>query len=464
MLLSLVVVLAIVAGVGQWRFDALGRAGRSLGLITTDTPAEIAAPVGLKLPEQALARPVAAALDSGAPSAAKIAAALKRLLPEKALGHHVGILVAGLDGQALFQRGSGTLTPASTTKLLTSEAALQVLGPMATFRTSVRLVPGTRRLVLVGGGDPYLASTAKTARGLPAPATTDRLAALTAKALRQQGIKAIRLRYDDHLFTGPAVSPTWPASYLADHVVPPISSLWVDEAKGPRGYVADPAAAAAEVFATQLRARGIRVQGKATDVVTPGSATAVASVRSAPLGQIVQRLLDVSDNNAAEVVARHVGLAVEHKASYKGGADAVRKTLTALGVNTTGLSLYDGSGLSRRNRISPRTLVDVIRLAAGPGQDNLRDVVTGLPVAGFTGSLGGRYVEAPHAGLGRVRAKTGTLTGVSALAGIAADLNGDQIVFAFMADKIRPEDTLAARAALDALTATLGACSCGTSP
>jgi len=461
---SLVVVVAVAAGVGQWRFDALGRAGRSLGLIKADTPAEIAAPVGLKLPEQALARPVAAALDSGAPSATKITRALRRLLPEKALGSHVGMLVATLDGQTLFRKGSYALTPASTTKLLTSEAALHVLGPMATFTTSTRLVPGTHRVVLVGGGDPYLASTTKAARGLPAPATTDQLAAQTAKALQGKGIKTIRLRYDDHLFTGPAVSPAWPSTYLPENVVPPISALWVDEAKGSGGYVSDPAAEAATVFAGQLRAHGIRVLGKTADVVTPDGAATLAKVTSAPLGQIVQRLLDVSDNNAAEVVARHVGAAVDHDASFAGATKAVTSTLNDLGVDTARLKLYDGSGLSRRDRITPRTLVDVVRIAAGPGRAELRDVVTGLPVAGFTGSLSSRYVEAPHAGLGRVRAKTGTLTGVSALAGIAVDLDGDQVVFAFMADKIRPADTLAARAALDALTATIGACACGAAP
>jgi len=461
-LLVLLVALGAAAGVGQWRYDALGEAGRRLGLLHEATPAEIAAPVGLNLPQQPMARPVAAELDSGAPAARKITQALQRLLPEKALGSHVGMLVATLDGQTLFQRGSGTLTPASTTKLLTSEAALRVLGPMATFRTSTRLVPGTKQVVLVGGGDPYLASTTKKAQGLPAPATTQQLAARTAKALVARHIKAIRLRYDDHLFSGPAVSPNWPSTYLPENVVPPISALWVDEARGPTGYVSDPAAAATAVFAAQLRARGIRVVGKAADVVVPGNAAELAGVRSAPLGQIVQRLLDVSDNNAAEVVARHVGIAAGGKGSFAGATSAVERTLRRLGVSTAGLHLYDGSGLSRRNRISPRTLVDVIRVAASPTRPQLRDLITGLPVAGFTGSLGHRYVEAPHAGLGRVRAKTGTLTGVSALAGIAADLDGDQVVFAFMADKIKPEKTLEARAALDALTATLGACPCGT--
>lgn len=464
MLLALVVALAVVAGIGQWQYDALGVAGRSLGLIRDQTPAQIAAPPALRLTEQPIARPVSAELDSGAPDARKIARALRGLLPQRALGKHVGMLVATLDGQPLFQRGFGTLTPASTTKLLTSEAALDVLGPMASFQTTVKVVPGTHRIVLVGGGDPYLASTAKKARGLPAPATTARLATLTAQALHARHITRVRVLYDDHLFSGPAVSPSWPSTYLSENVVPPISALWVDEGRGSTGYVRDPATSATQIFAAQLRAQGIRVTGAIADVVVPADAPELARVRSAPLGEIVQRLLGVSDNNAAEVVARHVGLAVGGGGSFAASTRAVAGTLSRLGVDTTGLRLYDGSGLSRLNRISPATLVDVIRFAASADQPNLRDLVTGLPIAGFTGSLTRRYAEAPHAGLGRVRAKTGTLTGVSALAGIATDVDGDQVVFAFMADRVVPAKTLAAQAALDTLTATLGACACGSGP
>src|SRR5690349_24820810 len=88
-------------------------------------------------------------------------------------------------------------------------------------------------------------------------------------------------------------------------------------------------------------------------------------------------------------------------------------------------------------------------------------VVTGLPVSGFTGSLEDRFADAAPQGRGRVRAKTGTLTGVSALAGVATDVTGDPMVFVLMADRVAVPDTLAARDALDRLAADLGACRCG---
>ena len=114
-------------------------------------------------------------------------------------------------GGVVYRHGRGAVTPASTTKLLTTTAALAKLGPMKRFRTTVRQSAG--RLVLVGGGDPFLASSKAASKGLyPTRATLEDLAARTAAALRQQGTTAVRLGYDDSLFTGPKVDPTWPAS------------------------------------------------------------------------------------------------------------------------------------------------------------------------------------------------------------------------------------------------------------
>ncbi len=186
----------------------------------------------------------------------------------------------------------------------------------------------------------------------------------------------------------------------------------------------------------------------------------LARATGAPLAQVVERVLEVSDNEGAEVLARHVGLAVAGKGSSAAGTDAVISTLRRLGVRTAGAEVYDGSGLSRKNRIDPDTLVDVLRLAASEDHPDLRSTVTGLPVAGFTGSLAFRFSEAPVPGRGRVRAKTGTLTGVSALAGVATDLDGVPMVFALVADRVRLRDTLDAQEALDDLAAALGACHC----
>ena len=171
-------------------------------------------------------------------------------------------------------------------------------------------------------------------------------------------------------------------------------------------------------------------------------------------------MLNVSDNEAAEVLARHVGLAVSGEGSFEAGTAAVLQTLRGLGVAVDDARVYDGSGLSRENRLSPETLLDVLRVALEPRHPELDATLTGLPVAGFTGSLTVRFVDAPEAGRGLVRAKTGTLTGVSSLAGTVTDQDGTTMVFALMADRVRLPNTLYARDALDDAAAALAACHC----
>ena len=86
-------------------------------------------------------------------------------------------------------------------------------------------------------------------------------------------------------------------------------------------------------------------------------------------------------------------------------------------------------------------------------------MVSTLPVAGFSGSLDYRFVTGP-AGLGRVRAKTGTLTGVHGLAGKSPRSSGHVLTFAAIADEVPVPRTLAARAQLDRIAAALASCRC----
>jgi D-alanyl-D-alanine carboxypeptidase/D-alanyl-D-alanine-endopeptidase (penicillin-binding protein 4) len=214
------------------------------------------------------------------------------------------------------------------------------------------------------------------------------------------------------------------------------------------------------MFADDLRAAGVKVRPQVRR--TPGSGAAVAEVAGAPLREIVQHTLETSDNDAAEVLAHHVGARLSGSGSFDGGVAGVTATLTKLGVPTDGLRLYDGSGLSRDDRIAPATLTGVLQVAARTPA--LAAVLGGLPVAGFTGSLVERFEDQASApGLGMVRAKTGTLTGVNALAGTVTDLDGDVMTLVLMADEVAPARTLAARQALDDAAAALAGCHCAVS-
>ncbi|MEO5708634.1 MAG: D-alanyl-D-alanine carboxypeptidase/D-alanyl-D-alanine-endopeptidase [Nocardioidaceae bacterium] len=437
-------------------------------------PAQVLPPAGLTLPA---AKPVAAVakgtLETSVDSDA-VRRSLAKLLVDRRLGRHVAVDVAQLsDGAVVFRHGARTVTPASTLKMLTTTAALEALGPEHRFTTRVVATPSSPRITLVGGGDPLLGRDANDPDGTyPARADLDTLARATAKALKGLGRTQVRLSYDASLFTGPSVNPRWQASYVPENVVSPISALWVDEGRDTRGLgyrSPDSALVAGQAFATALRKRGITVRGRPAAAVAPGEAEGgedIASVQGAPLAQVVQHVLEVSDNEGAEVLAHQVAIAEKQPASFAGGARAVRRVLTRLGIDLAGDRIYDGSGLSRQDLITPETLLAVITTVSAAEHPGLRSVVADLPVAGFTGSLAYRFDDADPDALGLVRAKTGTLAeaGVHGLTGTVTSKDGAVMSFVAIADRVKLKNTLAARSLLDQMSAALAGCACTAAP
>ena len=176
-------------------------------------------------------------------------------------------------------------------------------------------------------------------------------------------------------------------------------------------------------------------------------------MQSAPISQLVGEMLKESDNVLAEVLARLVAIERGGTASFTGAATAIREVLPAAGGS---LRLSDGSGLSVDDRLSAADLTSVLGTIAST--ESLRPIVAMLPVAGWDGTLRDRYLTAPESdGAGRVRAKTGTLTGVSCLSGLVVTTSGRLLAFAVLADQVPPtyDGTLQAESALDAVAAAL---------
>jgi D-alanyl-D-alanine carboxypeptidase/D-alanyl-D-alanine-endopeptidase (penicillin-binding protein 4) len=184
-------------------------------------------------------------------------------------------------------------------------------------------------------------------------------------------------------------------------------------------------------------------------------------VASPPLDQVVGHVLGLSDNEGAEVLLRHVGLAAGTGASFSGGAIGVEEALRPLGVPWGGVRVSDGSGLSRANRLPLDTLMAVLALGVEEDRPELRAVVGGLPVAGFDGTLAGRYfARGTSAARGLVRAKTGTLTGSHSLAGTVVNADGALLGFVAVANRVAVRHTLFARDQLDRIAAALADCGC----
>ncbi len=450
-------------------------------------PAQDATAVTQPPPEAVAPLPVLDAAGAPAVDPQALATALGPLVADSALGPNPGVAVVDSEtGQLLYDaRAGAAVTPASSLKIVTALSVLDSYGPQTRFATSV-VAEADGSIVLVGGGDPSLVTVPPDGADGDAagPASLADLADLTAAALAEDGTEQVALRYDAGLFTGAALHPDWDPAFVGLGIVSPVSALAVDpdsEQIDTAALDADPAATSANWFAARLRSAGVTVTG-----VGPGAASAaaaqLASVESLPLSALVDRMLNVSDNDVAEALSRLAAVGRGLPATFQGGAESAAATLAELDIPAAGLVLRDGSGLSRLNRIAPATLATALQHTlgeVGPGEakdsdgagpmagagsaEDTRNALTwvppGLPVGGLTGSLAGRYAtEETAAGAGRVRAKTGTLTGVTSLTGVVETDQGRPLVFAVLGNGTT--DTLAARTALDRVAAGLAACGC----
>ncbi len=410
-----------------------------------------------------------------------------------ALGGSVGAVVLdATSGAVLYSRQADQpRTPASTTKILTGTAVSTALGTATRLTTrTVKAADGA--VILVGGGDPQLRESGEE---YPGDATLADLANRTAVALRaaegsasgsaateasastetsasatgvssSSSVPSVSVLVDDTLFSGPTTSPDWPESLLATCLVRPIMALMVNDGMSPEEVPCDadpdPALAAGRTFARLLTAAGVPVTGE-VGRRRAENAPELASVQSAPVADLIEQTLLRSDNTAAEILAHLAGGKLAGEASFAGGAAATDQALRGLGLSTTGLQLTDGSGLSREDRIPPLLLGQTLARVAANATPQLWPVGSGLPVAGFDGTLATRFdTAATFPGRGEVRAKTGTLTDIGALAGWVVDQNGRLLIFDFVSDKV--VDTEEGRTALDRAASALATCGCTGAP
>ncbi|HEY6500352.1 MAG TPA: D-alanyl-D-alanine carboxypeptidase/D-alanyl-D-alanine-endopeptidase [Streptosporangiaceae bacterium] len=428
-------------------------------------------------PEAGSSPAMASAVGGAMPTGSGLDRALSGVLSSASLGTGVSAEVADQSGHVLWSRSPGQLTaPASTEKVATAVAALAVLGPGQRFSTKVVSGQGDS-IVLVGGGDPTLTAGAAPISDYPQPASLQELAATTARALKAAHRTQVELDYDTSLYTGPGLAPGWPESYVTTGDVTDITALEVDQgrvttsdtpedADDPTNFRAraiEPALEAATSFAGFLARDGITVSGEPSTGAAAHGATVLGSVSSPAVSAMVEQMLLESNNVIAENLARHVALATGHPASFAGGATAETAALARLGVGS-GLQLVDGSGLSPQDQIAPAALVRLLVLASSPQHASLRTAITGLPVAGFAGTLSeGQSVFGGISGPARgvVRAKTGNLSTVAALAGLVYDRNGRVLVFAFNAASVPGAGELDSAAdTLNDAASALASCGC----
>ena len=353
-------------------------------------------------------------------------------------------LLVRQDGEDLFAKDAEEpLIPASLQKLATAQAALSALGPDHLYRTAAiaevlpsgGVLPGD--LYLVGGGDPLLATpeyaSLLAAQGAVPTSLDDLAADLVDRGLTRisGAVIAVEDRYD-----GATEVASWPEGWAQDGVTGALNAVALNQGYqtppgigGTAGLLPEPQPAlrTAALFDDMLEARAVTIPQRPSVAERDrdfDDYAVLGTVESAPLAHYLEFMLVESDNTTAELVLKEIGLAWSGTGSTLDGALAVLDLLAAdAGRPILVFRPADGSGLSMANELSCRQVTDILEIGGADGP-----LASYLPVVGESGTLADRFLDSTA--VGRVRAKTGSLPGVSSLAGFATGSDGRPVTFA----------------------------------
>lgn len=379
----------------------------------------------------------AAASASPSPSASSNrTCSVAELAADPRLAKFSGVVINAATDEVLFDRNANApASTASVMKTLTAAAAILTLGP--NYRVETRVYqdatdPGT--IILVGGGDPTLSKTAAGKQSVYADAP--KLSTLALNVNKKLAATPItKIIVDATLFTGPTWEPSWEKSEMTEGYMSEVTALQVD------GDRANPAAETSRRSTSSVMNAGnafkkaLGANASAATVVAaqmPTDATQIASVSSQPISKWITHMLQVSDNTQAEALARLVALDQGLSGSFASVDSAIKKAIAPLGLNLSGMSIRDGSGLSDYNAVSPTVFAKLMQLVNKPGS-GIELIRQGLPVSAESGSLADRFKGDNIDAAGHIFAKTGWIKKGYTLAGIISAKDSTTLTFAVYA-------------------------------
>lgn len=203
--------------------------------------------------------------------------------------------------------------------------------------------------------------------------------------------------------------------------------------------VANPSAYTADVFKLALAKQGVKLtkEARVTRGKTPVNANMLASKESISLYYLMMPFMKYSNNAHAEILAKSMGRAVYNDGSWNAGLRVVKETLEKDGINTAGIYLEDGSGMSHKNKIPSEKISQV--LFAAQSKDWYKAFERSLPVAGINDRmLGGTLRNRLTSPLvkGKVLAKTGSLNRTDSLSGYVKTKSGQELIFSILTENV----------------------------
>ena len=331
---------------------------------------------------------------------------LDKYINAKSLASPGLLVINPADGKVIADNASNSLRiPASVLKLISTSAALHFLGPDKTFTTTIYSTDKSSSFVIKGGLDPWLTSNATLAK----KNGQKYLPTLITKA-NTENKKKVTVYY---------------------------SGLYEKDITNLKVYLKSKRITGTFKKVDSEKAQSLAVEEK-------------ASLTSLPITEMVKFAIMWSDNTLAD----RLGKAAARKLGHPTDSDGLQKTfeqaMSEMGVETKGMKVFDGSGLSKSNRVSAKTFVELlIKIRNNPQYESIYE---GMPVGGLTGTLQKRFVETAPNAIGHVHAKTGWVDRSVTMAGYVDD-GENEYAFAILADGIKPtwKSRKDARVAMDRL-------------
>jgi D-alanyl-D-alanine carboxypeptidase len=334
----------------------------------------------------------------------------KNLAKAQVLGNP-GILVIDPESQTEIFSSQADVprAPASILKLISSVTAISAFGEDRTFKTSMNSTEDPGTFVLLGEYDPWLTTSSKEAVKFRRALSTKLVGAISSSGAN-----------------------------LEDATIE-FNGVFEKDIANLRAF-----------YGKKVKFKRVTK----TEVNSFTNLNQIAEINSPTLGEIIGFTLLWSDNTLAQRIAQNSAEAFGFSRESEGLNQAFQKTLKEIGVYSTGLSVKDGSGLSHDDRVTARTIAELLwKIRVEPQFQSIYD---GLPVAGKSGTLKKRFKKYGKSAKGLIRAKTGWINTSISLAGYV-EAGNNEYVFAVIANHVKPTEQSRdlARHTIDKMLATV---------
>ena len=384
------------------------------------------------------------ASESATPSASPTATALRACsVAEQAANPSLGTLQAVVlnaeTGEVLYDRDANKpAATASVMKTLTAAAALMTVGPNYRATTKVMADPQSKSVIsLVGGGDVTLSKTAIGAQSIyqDAPKLSTLATQVRVWAEKNNVTQIDEIILDSSMFAGSAWESSWLRSDQADGWISEVTALQIDgdrirPAQFTSKRTGRPVLSAGEAFKKELG--DFAKTAMLVESPTPAGFVEIGSVQSQPMSRWISYILQRSENIMSETIAKLVSKDLGFDGSFESFDPAFKRALGTTGLDFTGVRVRDASGLSQLNMVSPKFMAELMRLVNAEFAD-FGQIKRSLPIAGESGTLGGRFKGDIADAAGDILAKNGYIIDVHTLNGIINAKDGTVLTFAIYA-------------------------------